>query len=257
MGIVTRSSNIIGERISTTRGYIKHPTDGYCSDGDALDAGSMQIIASNLNHLMYESVRPIALDWKTGNLSRLINEIEVARGSGYNDLRDVVAPTGSSIKPWNQISWAVDPSENSNVGVARYYPFLMITDARPDVGQFPTQRWIRCKIRAKSDTTNSLSVAVCVTPWNGTPLNGGIWAPDTRTGFWQTISTTEETKTIDIKPDFLVGSDFPRESFRCEVQGPRPVTIKVYAARLWFGWYSTDPDDYWRSFSAYEYREST
>lgn len=247
---MTASSNNIGQRIASPSRYIRHPSTGWLEDGDPLDAGTSIILANNINHLAYESVRPIADDWYTDAVGGK------ASASGYTSLIDATAPTGAALQNWNKISWSVDPGVNTTLGCARCYPLVLIADAIPPYGTDPTFRWIRCHIRAKSGASNSLQIAVAITPWNTSPIRGVLWAPrsDSST-FWTTVSTSETSYVIDLQPEVIVDGNFPRETVRSENEGPNNTINHVFMGLLWFGWYATNASDYWRSFSAYEYRE--
>jgi hypothetical protein len=265
---MTTSSNNTGERLNSAVGFIKVP-DGLSGhplsslvDGDPVDTGTSMIHASNLNHLAYESVQHIVMDWRSGDLSTLLNgETPYPRGGGYGYPVDVSPPSVDNVRAWNKISWALDNGADGSLfdaaGTARAYHFIMVFDALNDTEL--VGRWIRCFVRAKSAATGSLQVACCVTPWGATPLNQeNIWSPaDPLTELWHTVSTTEETITIDLRHVVNLVPDLPRASFRCEETGPNPITVNVIAATLWLGWYSTNTSDYWRSFSAYELREGT
>ena len=267
--MTARSSNT-GERLNTATGTIKLPDGlsghplGSLTDGDPVDAGTAMIHASNVNVLAYESVQHIVSDWREGDLSTLLNgETPYPRGGGYGYPVDVSSPSADNVRPWNQISWALDNGADGSLfdsaGTARAYHFVMVFDAVPEDEGGLVSRWIRCHVRAKSASTGSLKVACCVTPWGSTPLNAdNIWSPqDPLTELWQTVSTTEETKIFDLRSDVRLVPDLPRTTLRCEEAGPNPVNCYVVAATLWLGWYSLNTSDYWRTFSAYELREGT
>lgn len=250
---MTAASNKTGERLGSSAAnsrYLKHPAAGWLEDGGPIDAGTAHILSNNVNHLVHESCRHVAWDWRAGSLGN--------KSTGYSGLYDAAAPTGAAIQNWNKISWSLDPGSSNTGSCARRYPIPLIADAVPEYStSSPTFRWIRCKIRAKSGSSNSLQIACCITPFNTTPRRASIWAPESNdANFWKTVSTSEETITIDLKPHVFVDAGFQAETLRCEVEGPLPITNRVHMGWLWFGWYATHADDYWRSFSAYEYRES-
>lgn len=266
---MTARSNNTGERINAALGVIRVPTVanyGLAYDGSSVDAGTAMVNSSNANHLIYESVREIAMDWRSGDLSTLLNgETPYPRGGGYLYPVDWSGPSTDNVRPWNKISWALDNGAEGLLidtgGTARAYPLVIIFDAVSEDESALTPRWIRCFVRAKSAATGSLQIACCITAWGESPLNReAIWAPDNgnlETQLWKTVSTTEETLTFDLRPNVPLAADLPRQSFRCEETGPNPVMVQAIAGVLWFGFYSTNTADYWRTFSAYELREGT
>lgn len=253
---MTAASSNIGERLTT--GYNKHPVTAYLEDGDPLDAGSAIVIASNLNHLAYESCRHIVWDWRSGNAGKPPpGGPKPADYSGYETTDERAPSYVADESNANRISWAIDPGYSTTQGaVARCYAVTLIADAVPDVSTAPTFRWIRCKVRAKSHASNSLSLAVALTPPGVRPSGNLLLAPNPdAVDFWKTVSTTEETVTFTLKPNIAVNSSYAGTPLRCEIEGPNDIIAYAYPALLWFGWEATNETDYWTSFSAFEVRE--
>lgn len=269
---MTAKSSNAGEVIDADIGIIPVP-DGVggnplssLGDGEAMDSGSNMINASNANVVIYQHVRTICNDWKAGTLAALQvggpGYVAVARGGGYGYALDVSPP--SIPQPWNKISWTLDNGADGifflrNGGTARNYLFPVVFDAIGPDGVALALRWIKVFIQAKSAASNSLQVAVCLTPWGSTPLTReDIWAPtDLDNDLWQTVSTSEETKFFDLHAEIKLTADLPRVTLRCEATGPNPTVISVVLGALWVGWYSLNKDDYVRTICAAECREGS
>ena len=217
------AQGILGEVLDI--GYCLHtPTSGELAAGDALDAGTVQIVDSNFSHLARE------------NLHHLVTAFGPGVGinndpAGFTSLLDSGAPTTTT---------AVDSISWSPAVAQRFGPFDLTSDRIAAAGNMP--RKIRVRVDRVGAVSTSLILYAAITPDDSIPTEPTVLA-------WSrsAVSSGRGRTEITLSP--------ARHAMRSQRSRSSPAEVSVWSAiYLWVGWYATDAADAVISISAWELR---
>jgi hypothetical protein len=227
-------SDLKGERMDATLGFIRMPTGGadFLQDGDSLDAGTAHHIDSNLSHLVAESQR----HWVSNRILRIWgNTTDIAT------YYDNVAEGSESSEPLYTIAW-------SHKTALQYGPFPAIIDralTTPPGGL--TIRRVRVKVDVRDASGPApVDIYAALTSSPEPPTSGNLVFAET------TLNSSPATATFDLD---VAAPMRPREVWRCRsADGGGSILVPVVPVWLWVGrhWVGGSSGGQIRAVSAYE-----
>lgn len=225
------AGNTLGETIYTDARYIKHPAGSgatHLDDGAPLDAGTIQIVDSNLSTLARCNARHLVWDPGFGTGGLVLND----GGRGYDGDDDVgIPPTAdfTGAERYSLISW--------DARTARHYGPIFAVDDALLAGGVPGYgpRTVRVDVDCVSTTGTSLTLLAALTA-------GFTYPSDDRLAFASNVPAAgRSVVTLTLTP---AGVDEYRAGRRCRASGTGTTIystpLEVY---LWVGWCRTQAGD--------------
>jgi hypothetical protein len=231
----------IGDKITATGEYIKHPAYGsdYWVDGASLDAGEAHLVHSNLSNLSENNLRQVGNIVGPGYIVGYdTTKDESPFVSLVGTLSDAYPQTDPSdpTLPYNQLAWLVDGlGDCVCFGPLCGVPLTLVTDP---AGYIP--RKVRVLVEAKKGsgsggTIGALHFVAAVTL--------GPTPPSIQPPLAYTVSSTY-TSAASLDIDLDVELDGPIRAIRELISradaSVAEVTTRVLDLYVWLGWYSTN-----------------
>ena len=219
---------ILGETLSQDR-RIHTPTASEFAAGIALDAGTIQIIDSNLSWVAVESLHDI------GNIIGPGQLYASAVGRGYAGLNDLAQPDNPT--RCEKIAWNISTA-------AALGPFDLTIDRVAADGNQP--RKVKVMFDCSGGGASSLTVLAAITSGFVVPTNEEClaFAEASVTGASQTVLTLTPRRFDYETPTMQTGTASIDQSFP-------GAFANLY---VWCGWYATNAADTIYSISAWEQR---
>lgn len=216
----------IGERV--VERYVKHPpaAAGWLADGDPLDAGTAQLVHSNLSHLSERNVRLIAHTTGPG----VVVDDTTGNATAWADIVDATQDASTS-DDYGLIPWERDANAFLCGPVALSHTRIGTSPA----GLYP--RKVRVVVQGTKSTAGAttLTAYAVLTATPDTPLRSQRYAVATEAKM-EGASPLAYIFSLTLSCDAPVR---PTEEWRCRSTGAsESATSVVTPAWVWVGWRS-------------------